>query len=74
MTNIASWNPQPAEKKEELMNVLYFSASALKTQVIASPILSLPVYEQLKARLSAIADELNGLQQDIEFLFPFPVE
>lgn len=62
MSNKNEWNPAAATTKEELANVLFFSASAIKTQVLESHILA--ENPQLKARLSAIADELNGLQQD----------
>lgn len=56
------WNPPAAATKEELANLLFFSAAGIKTQVLESTVLA--ANPQLKARLSAIADELNGLQQD----------
>ena len=68
MTNSITWNVQPAQTKEELMNVLFAAAGGLKTQVIASPILTTdPSLQNLCARISEIADELNGLQQDVQF-------
>ncbi|WP_155835278.1 hypothetical protein [Herbaspirillum sp. RV1423] len=63
MTDKVEWNPPAATTKEELANVLYFSASGLKTQVLASALLH--TNPKLKERISAIADELNGLQQDV---------
>lgn len=62
MSNKVEWNPPAATTQEELANVLFFAASGLKTQVLESNIFT--QNSQLKARLSAIADELNGLQQD----------
>jgi hypothetical protein len=62
MTNVASWNVEPAASSQELMDVLFIAAAGLKTQVLASPILAAPSHERLRMRLSAIADELNGLQ------------
>jgi len=63
MTDKVEWNPPAATTKEELANVLYFCASGLKTQVLASALLQ--TNPKLKERISAIADELNGLQQDV---------
>ena len=47
MTNNATNNVQIAQTKEELMNVLFATANALKTQVIASPVLAAPALQNL---------------------------
>src|SRR6185312_3569882 len=39
MSNKMEWNPQAAESREELQDVLLFAASGLKTQVLASRLL-----------------------------------
>lgn len=61
MTNNTTNNVQAAQTKEELMNVLFTTASVLKTQLIASPILADPSLQNLHNRISKIADELLEL-------------
>lgn len=68
-TNKLQWSPAPAEDMVALMDVLFTAASGLKTQVLASNLLSAPKYAALKTRLDAIADELNGLQADVASAF-----
>lgn len=58
------WNPPPAKTREELQNTLCFAASGLKNQVLGSPVLADPALSALKERISEIADELHGLQQE----------
>lgn len=58
----------PAATRTELMDTLFLIASALKTQVIASPALANSDLSALKNRLSAIADELHGLQRDVTII------
>lgn len=65
MPNKTDWNVQPAQSQEDLRNILFSAAAGLKTQVIASPILASSPLANLRDRLSAIADELHGLQQDV---------
>lgn len=67
MTNIVAWPVKAATSKEELMDVLQSASSGIKTQVIASAVLADPRLGKLRERLSSIADELNGLQQDVVF-------
>jgi hypothetical protein len=47
------------------MDALFLIASALKTQVLTSPVLASPDLDVLRDRLSTIADDLHGLQQDV---------
>lgn len=62
-----SWNAQAANSESELQDVILSAAAGLKTQVIGSPVLEQPRHKNLKERLSAIADELHGLQLDVVF-------
>lgn len=61
------WNPRGAETTEDLMNILLAAASGLKTQVITSPALNAPGLEQVRSRISEIANELHGMQHDVAF-------
>ncbi|MHB8848590.1 MAG: hypothetical protein ACYC43_09125 [Burkholderiales bacterium] len=65
--NTITWNVQAEQAKEESMNVLIAAAGGLKNQVIASPVLADPSLQTLRKRVSEIADELHGLQQDVMF-------
>lgn len=65
MKNKMEWNPEAAQSRWELQDVLFFAAAGLKTQVLASPVLSDDDLRGLKARLSDIADTIHGLQADI---------
>lgn len=65
MTTTGSLPMDAAKSNEELMNVLLAVAATLKTQVIASPVLAIPDNEQLRNKLSALADEVHGLQADV---------
>lgn len=64
-TDKLQWSPAPAEDVIALMDVLFTAASGLKTQVVASNLLSGAEYGVLRARLDEIADELHGLQADV---------
>lgn len=55
----------PATTRTELMDALFLIASALKTQVLTSPVLASPDLDVLRDRFSTIADDLHGLQQDV---------
>lgn len=65
MKNKMEWNPAGASSQTELMDVLLFAASGLKNQVLTSKVLNTPQLEQLRSRISEIADELYGIQQDV---------
>lgn len=67
MSTYTPWQVQGAQCEEELLNILNSAANGLKTQVIASPVLETSQYKEVRERLSAIADELFGMQQDIVF-------
>jgi hypothetical protein len=60
-----SWNVQAASSESELQDVLLTAAAGIKTQVLQSKLLKQPKYKKLKERLSVIADELHGMQQDV---------
>lgn len=66
MKNKMEWNPQAAQSRWELQDVLLFAAAGLKTQVLTSPVLSDDDLRGFKARLSDIADTIHGLQADIK--------
>ena len=55
----------PATNRAGLMDALFLIASALKTQVLTSPVLVSPDLDVLRDRLSTIAGDLHGLQQDV---------
>ncbi len=59
------WSVQAAMTVEDLMTILYIASCGLKTQAIASPVLADPKLMLLRDRISAIADELNGIQFDV---------
>lgn len=65
MLNKFEWDPPGAKSKKELMDVLFFAAAGLKTQVLQSRTLSEDKLSQARNRLSEIADELTRLQQDV---------
>jgi len=67
MTTHTLWPVEGAKSEEELMIVLISAANGLKTQVSHSPVLADPKCESVRERLSSIADELFGMQQDIFF-------
>lgn len=67
MKNKMEWNPQAAQSRWELQDVLLFAAAGLKTQVLTSPALQDAELRDLKARLSNIADTIHGTQADINF-------
>lgn len=67
MSTHTPWPVQGAKSEEELLNVLLSAANGLKTQVVDSPLLAKPQHEAVCERLSAIADELFGMQHDIVF-------
>ena len=60
-----AWNAQAANTPEQLADILLSAANGIKTQALASPVLGEPSQAALKNRLSEIADELHGLQQDV---------
>lgn len=64
MSTKLPWNPTGAQDAEELMNILFTTACALKTQTLSSSHLASPDLAALRTRLGEIADELHGLQAD----------
>ena len=62
-SGVKTWNVEAATSVEQLMDVFFIAASALKTQSLASPILENMV--NLKALIDALADQINGLQGDV---------
>lgn len=67
MTSNGLWHVQGATSEDDLKRILASAANGLKTQVIASPVLGDERYERVRARISSIADELHGMQVDIDF-------
>ena len=62
-SGVRTWDVEAANSVEQLMDVLFIAASALKTQSTSSPILGNMV--NLKARIDALADQIHGLQGDV---------
>ena len=62
-SGVKTWNVEAATSVEQLMDVFFIAASALKTQSLASPILENMV--NLKSCIDALADQINGLQGDV---------
>ena len=62
-SGVKTWTVEAATSVEQLMDVFFIAASALKTQSLASPILENMV--NLKSRIDALADQINGLQGDV---------
>ncbi|MBS0173266.1 MAG: hypothetical protein JSR64_04435 [Nitrospira sp.] len=65
MTEKYTWNVPAAQTLDDLMNVLFAAAAGLKTQAMVSPVLADPRLADLRGRISAIADELHGMQADV---------
>jgi hypothetical protein len=59
------WNIGPVQTIDGLVRTLQSAANGLRTQAIASPVLANDGLATIRARLSAIADELNGMQSDV---------
>ena len=63
---VKAWNVSAAASEEELMDILFSAGAGIKTQVLNSAVLKESKHQKLKARLSEIADELVGMQQDVK--------
>ena len=57
--------PEAGESRTRVANALFGYASALKTQVLASPVLAAHEMRKLKDQLSDAADTLNGISGDV---------
>ena len=65
MKNKMEWSPEAAQSSWELLDVLFFAAAGLKTQILKSPVLQDSNSLDLKSRLSGIETMIRVLQADI---------